>query len=349
MKNILFIAPNKSTFVKKDIEILQKKFNVIVIESKAENFFNLLKSQIVLLFKLLRNLNSTSLYYIWFADYHSFLPSFFSKIFKIKSILVIGGSDVNYIPDLEIGNIIGPMRLRKFCVIYSLNNSNLLLPVDKSLIEYKNTYVNNNSYKMGITFFSNNKNINVLPTGIDTRIWQTGKKKKQFITVAISSNYKRIVKKGVDTYLEIAKLLPEYDFYLIGVNKEELSRHFQISKNIKIFEYLEHEELSTLLAESKTFLLLSFSEGLPNVLLEAMASGCIPIVSNVNGMPSLVKGFGYVLDKKDQIEQAKNYCLQSLNTPDHIHHKIEIFIKENFNLRLREEKLQAIITKIFNV
>jgi glycosyltransferase involved in cell wall biosynthesis len=44
---------------------------------------------------------------------------------------------------------------------------------------------------------------------------------------------------------------------------------------------------------------LSIMEGFPNALAEAMLCGCIPIGSNVSGIPFIIGDTGYILNKRD--------------------------------------------------
>ena len=345
MKEILFIAPMKSSFIKKDLDILKQKYKVSYIEVTAFSFINVFLSQIKLLIKILLELKKKDLYFIWFADYHSFLPVLFAKLFKKKSIIVIGGSDVNYLPEYGIGNVVGPLGIRKFSVIYSLNNASLLLPVDESLIYTENSFANQKKRSMGIQHFSKNKNIKVLPTAVDLKQWKTVKKKNQFMTIISFSNKKRLIQKGFDLFLEIAKELSDYDFYLVGGKKSVVEKSFEIPENLEVLEFLNHDELSKLLSETKVFVLLSISEGMPNVLIEAMASGCIPVVSNVNGMPRVAEEHGYILKEK-KIDLALKLCKSALNEIDEVHKKIENDIKNKFKLKFREEKLVNIIEEL---
>lgn len=52
------------------------------------------------------------------------------------------------------------------------------------------------------------------------------------------------------------------------------------------------------------------SEGLPNTLCEAMLCGCIPVGSEVNGIPLAIGETGFVIKKKD-IREAKDAILKA--------------------------------------
>ena len=49
------------------------------------------------------------------------------------------------------------------------------------------------------------------------------------------------------------------------------------------------------------YLQLSVMEGFPNALGEAMACGCVPIGSNVSGIPELIGDTGIVITKKNVV------------------------------------------------
>jgi glycosyltransferase involved in cell wall biosynthesis len=54
------------------------------------------------------------------------------------------------------------------------------------------------------------------------------------------------------------------------------------------------------------FLLTSDFEGLPLAIMEAMSTGCVPVVSNVGGIKQLpFDGFGYKFDEFDSAAIAK--------------------------------------------
>ena len=61
------------------------------------------------------------------------------------------------------------------------------------------------------------------------------------------------------------------------------------------------QELKILYNESKFYFQLSNTEGFGVALCEAMLCGCVPIVSDVNFLPSIVGNSGFVLKKGIQI------------------------------------------------
>jgi len=97
--------------------------------------------------------------------------------------------------------------------------------------------------------------------------------------------------KGYDVLLQAAKQLTaqRYDlqFFLVGntVGKEAVVRQYQSDA----IRFLGHRnDIPAILKATDVFVLPSFSEGLPNALMEAMTAGCACIASNVGGVPVLI-------------------------------------------------------------
>jgi hypothetical protein len=80
-KKILFVYTNYSTFVKTDFEILSEMHSVKPYQFKPVK--GLLKTawqMLLQLLFLLLNIWKFDAVFIWFADYHSFLPVLFAKL-----------------------------------------------------------------------------------------------------------------------------------------------------------------------------------------------------------------------------------------------------------------------------
>jgi glycosyltransferase involved in cell wall biosynthesis len=71
---------------------------------------------------------------------------------------------------------------------------------------------------------------------------------------------------------------------------------------------LNHEELSKVYASSDVFVFPSISETFGNVVVEAMASGCVPVIARGGGSQSLVMDgvTGFLCDPYNVSEYVEN-------------------------------------------
>lgn len=70
---------------------------------------------------------------------------------------------------------------------------------------------------------------------------------------------------------------------------EELSRRFIVRGSMRFTGSVDNRRILELLAEHDVFLLTSEFEGMPISVLEAMAHGCVPVVTDVrSGIPELI-------------------------------------------------------------
>jgi glycosyltransferase involved in cell wall biosynthesis len=289
-KKLVFLKPIDASFVRNDIRILERYFDLVTIDVGRESGIRLLLKQVPLTFKTLYHLWHGSCLFIWFADYYTWNLILLARLFGRPTFLVLGGFETADFPGIAYGGLINP--LRRFLVTRSIYNATYVLPVHKSLIER----LPGNDRITG--------RLLEVPTGWSKEDWYRGDtpKKNQVICVATVADYQRIKIKGVDRFMEVAARLPELDFVIVGL-AEEARGLLTIPTNVTPMGFVE--DIRSLYAESKVYLLLSITEGLPSVLCEAMLCECVCVASDVGGSRDVVGNTGYIVEQDDLDHVAK--------------------------------------------
>lgn len=358
---ILFIKHKSfnAQTVNNDFEILSDKFDVIYYNVNTTNnaliIFALLKQASYLILFGFRY----KLFYIWFCDYHSLLPVFFGKLFNIKSVINVGGYDATDIPEIKCGafnrdNLKG--KLRAYFLEYSYKNCDYIITVDDSLIKNENSYI-----------YSDNKEKKVLSDGIlnyipglktpintvytcyDTDFFLPGedtRKEKMVLSVGLTPNENEFKRKGFDVLVEAAKEMSDVQFVLIGVSEDQCAflKTLNLS-NLTFKTKLPRKELLILFQKAKVFAQLSLFEGLPNTLCEAMLCGCVPVGSNVNGIPKAMGDNGFIVYKKD-LKEVKEKLYSALGTTDEEGRKARNYIVSSFTFQKRKNDIYSIINTL---
>ena len=135
---------------------------------------------------------------------------------------------------------------------------------------------------------------------------------------------KLLVSKGVEEYLEAARQLTKKDinakFLIAGkydLNESDpiSARSYEALRNDDQINYLgelSYEQMSEALNNSTIFVLPSYGEGLPKVLLEAAATGLPLIATDVPGCRDCIEnGKNGILIKPRDIQGLKN-AMESL-------------------------------------
>jgi glycosyltransferase involved in cell wall biosynthesis len=134
-----------------------------------------------------------------------------------------------------------------------------------------------------------------------------GKKKNKFTFIFIG----RLIKqKGVDILLRAFAQLKESELLIVGSGLEEddyksLAKELKIENNVKFLGI--RKDIPDLLAYADCFVLPSRYEGLPMVLLEAVASKKVIILSDFESAREIIKDNenGFVVQREDWQGLAK--------------------------------------------
>ncbi len=360
---VLFVKRDDANakFVTNDIQILKRNFDVDVDEVHMPKNFTIIFTFIRSFFSYLFRIPKYDLIYSWFADYHTYLPVMIGKLLGKRSIICAGGYECTYIPEIEMGVYTGESfkkKMRRFCTTHSLLNCSLILPVDETLIENVNTYI----YSSDPTRTPLRDGIRNMIPGIKTpmktvrlgydpmifRRVQSVKNERAVVSAGMITNKYEFMRKGFDVLFECAKIMPDVKFILIGLNDE----HFNMLNssglnNLELHRKVSYDELIRLYSSAKVYSQLSLFEGMPSTNCEAMLCGCIPVGSDVNGIPDIIGDTGIVVTKKD-ITLISNSISQALELPESTGIRARERICSMFEIGKREREITEIVNHITN-
>lgn len=328
---ILFIYSANSTFVKSDRAILEEKFNVKnFCFPGTKNLIKMTAYQISLLLWTLINIWSAKSIYIWFADYHSFIPAVLGKLFLKKVFLVIGGYDVIYIPEMKYGSLKNPIR--KFCTLKSIKYASKNLAVSNYILK-----------KIG-ELVPEAKSV-MCYNAVRSDLFQPDYSVKQnmVLTVGVIDSLQRFKLKGIDFFLRVAQKMPEYEFVVVGITNELLEKIDKLPLNVKTYPIVDQKELIKLYQKAKVYCQFSMVESFCLTLNEAILCGASGIVLNNGALSEVLDGHGKILEN-NEINQVKEEIGKLIQNFDkNVSEEARQYVLESYSISRRKKILQNIM------
>ncbi|TDB90440.1 glycosyltransferase family 4 protein [Actinomadura sp. 7K534] len=154
------------------------------------------------------------------------------------------------------------------------------------------------------------RDIDILPLGVDTRIFHPRGERVPGRIVAMASADAPI--KGVDVLLRaVAKLATERDVHVIVVSKpkkdgptDKLVRDLALGDRVRFVSGISDDELGELLASAEIAVVPSRYEGFSLPAVEHMASGTPLVASRAGALPEVVGDGGVLVEPGDVEELA---------------------------------------------
>ena len=320
--HILFTATFHSSFIDEDIRILRKNYDVRVIVASGWK----------VPFLLLRNLFTANVTFSWFASLYSAFLVFVARLFGRTSIIVIGGADVAKEKELQYG--IWNSWWKAPIIRYGITHATHVLAVDQFL----------KSEAMRLARYAG-ENIITIPTGYDPEYWRpSGDKAELVLTVASCPDMLRAKLKGIDKFISVAKKMPGIRFKILGVDPR-IAAALDPPSNIECLPFSLRDEVRSSCQQAKVYCQLSYREGLPNALCEAMLCECIPIGTNVGGIPTAIGDTGFLVEYADE-QRTIDAIREGLRRPSADGARARSRIASHFTLLQREEALKMLIDKL---
>jgi glycosyltransferase involved in cell wall biosynthesis len=241
---IAFVGDVSSSFTKRDYEILKEYFDVYIFQLPRKKI-----NWIKYIFILGKETKQYDLTFSWFAGWHSALAVFFSKLFKKKSVVVVGGFDAAYVPEINYGAFTNVKE--KIPALYVYKHADKVLVVNPALKDE----IIRNAKVIGDT-------IDYLPTGFNPEYWKPkGKKENIILTVAGANTLQRVKLKGLEAFIQSAAHMPLAKFIAINV-RDDAKKYLEkiATKNVEFTGVLPQGEILDYYQRAKVCCQLSLRE-----------------------------------------------------------------------------------------
>ncbi len=283
---------------------------------------------------------------VWFADYHAAPAALLCRLLGKRCFILIGGYDAVRYPELGMGVYCTP--LRAFCARLALRNCTGIIANHEALLSSDNLYYNPAGHPEGVfrlvPGLKTPASVVHNATTTETAPSFTSERQPKILTVGTTPRLQDFYNKGYDLLIEVARRRPDLNFIFVGLRREWLAeldaRHsFSRLPNLEIIPWLAQAELLQLMGDCAVYAQPSISEGMPNALMEAMLMGCVPVGSQVSGIPTVIGELGFLITRRDstELEQALDQALAA--APDR--QMISNSVRERFSLQQRKQKLLA--------
>ena len=295
----------------------------------------------------LRILHATLFYlrdkelWIFFIDNGLILPMISAKLLRKKTLIIMGGNK-----DLEI-------RLRKDYFDYTAHHwAKLNLRLCDKIVVYSSRLISSwdlENYRDKIIathrhFLDFNKF--KVATNLDDRsllIGYIGRLSKE---------------KGISNLVQaLPPLIMYYKDICIficgnGDMEEKINAYLQkndLLSHVSICGWIDHNDLPNYLNGLRLLVIPSYTEGLPNVMLEAMACGTPVLATPVGAIPDVIIDgkTGFIMENNSPECIAEN-VIRALNSPDleQIAEEGRRFVEENFTFERVVERWKEVLEEI---
>jgi glycosyltransferase involved in cell wall biosynthesis len=330
IKKILFVAPPFQPFIKKDYEILKRRFRVKCVVYNYDDK----KSLLLLVPRIIKGVLWADLTYSWFGSFHAFFAVLFSKILRKKSIVVAGGYDVAKMTEITYGLM--NMRLWRLFPMFSFKYCDRILAVS----EYARREINEN-------INVDDEKVVVVHHGFDKNKFFPRKAKENLVITVGQVNSQALYVKGLINFAKTSKFLPDTKFYLIGqVEKQSIRRLRRINQHNLLYKgFVPHEELASLMQRAKVYVQISAHESFGCSVAEAMLCECIPVVTACGALPEVVGDTGYYVPYGD-VEATAKITTRALRDGEAKGEKARKRIEKEFPIEKREKRLIEVVMRL---
>jgi hypothetical protein len=258
----------RSPFIQGDLKLLQENHQVRPFDlgKHATSFRQVPNYLVNVLFETLQ-IAAADVMWIWFADYPAAPLVVMAKVFRKPVVVNVGGFDVSGIPEIGYGNQLSAIR--------GAVSRWIIRNVDVTIVPSE-VYARKIADVEPLV-----QRVEMIPNWIDVATCdELLPDKADIVVTAVCSKF-AYQYKGIPIFKAVEKAIPY---------------------KTRIVENLPRPMYELILKRSKVYCQLSRDETFGISLVEAMAYGCVPVVSDEGALPWIVGDSGIVVPYGDVSE-----------------------------------------------
>lgn len=343
-KSLVIITGNASyDYFKSDNGVLCYDNGHPIEKSRAKRIFNYLHAQFRSSLLILNQRNEVDIWVFFMGGEREFIPILTAKLLKKPTILILTGSIVKT-ATYSRDPFFLPIKLlnRITC-----NLVNVLILYSPYFLSETGSQQHKNKVFYAHEHFLNFERFKLI-TPLDKRsclIGYIGRLSGEKGVLNFIHAIPYILDKQKRARVEIGGDGP------MKVEIETYLENSGLKDRVNLAGWITHNDLPEYLNRLQLLVLPSYTEGLPNIVLEAMACGTPVLVTPVGMIPDIVKDgvTGFIMENNSPECIAKN-VIRALNYPDlsHIAENGRTFVNNNYTFEKTVDNWKLLLKKYSN-
>jgi len=286
MPRILFVHNGATRFVRLDLDQLRLQNQVTECH---------LRSRWLNPLSLWRQVRNHDFVFGWFASWHTWLPLEFAKLLGKPSVLVIGGYDLANMPKIGYGHQRGGVKK-----LISRRTMRLATRLITNSNYSGDEAVRNAAMPKG--------RVHPLYHGVPDQFGSVSQEPRARTVLTVGNvDRSNLLRKGHEFFVRTAALMPDADFVLVGVWKDDAIEYLRgiATPNVTFTGRVSDQELQAYYRSASVYVQASLHEGFGLSVAEAMLAGCVAVVTRAGALPEVVGQCGEYVDSTEPNEIAK--------------------------------------------
>lgn len=252
--------------------------------------------------QLVRRIRQHDVAFSWFLGHHSAATGAAGLITGVPNITIAGGEEVT--PPSQLGSPPWSMKDR-MALEFSYNRSRMVLAVSRATL----------AEAAALRKRWQTSEVRCVPNGIDTDRFRPSGRKEDVAVSAAYIDSASLKRKRLRLVIQSARLLPDIQFVLPGRDTDGSGKKLlaESPSNVSFPGELPRQEYASLLQRAKVSIQVSTHEAFGVANAEAMACGCVPVVTPAGALPEVVGDSGIYVSQPEPatLAQAINHAIDS--------------------------------------